>query len=557
MQRPQSGAAALALILAIGAAVFLPALGQETSLVSREARHAEIAREMLVTGEYAVPYVCGIPYIDKPPLFNWIVAGLFRVTGRVDFAVARFPSVVAAIAAAIAIYLLGARWASPRAGVLASIVWLTSWLVVEWGRASRMDMMMASALACGVLLADVAATSEASVRRWAAWCAACLLVGTAVLSKGPVLLLFFLGSVVALWRARTGRWAPSAWQLLVGAALLALPFVAWAIPVEHAHPGHLQRLFGYQLGEGLVEHEKRITLYIDQIILRTLPWSAFAAGAWLWSWRRLRKDGYATAVIPAVISAAALVVMTFVPNKRPHYLLPMLPLWALLIGGFLDAAWTGESATGGRRLPKWAFELPLGVCSAGITLASAGALVYWLGWGANRTVWGAVMLAVVVALGLAATAAAWRERFGRSLVMLAAASTVLAISMYPVIIPGLTRNSAAEVAARELAASIPAGVRLADYRVVDEYMCFKLDQKIEFPRDEASLAAWVAGGPGCVIAPAGDEAVVREACGGAVERVSAWDVKGFNVVVLAVNPAGVAGDGIIDRGVTRDGDTVR
>ena len=132
----------LALLL-LGAAVFLPALGQETRLMSREVRHAELARVMVETGEYAVPHLFGRPYTDKPPLFNWTAAGLFVATGRTDLAVARMPSVLSAIAAALAVYALGARWMGGRAGFWSGIVWLGSWIVVEWARASRMDMMMA------------------------------------------------------------------------------------------------------------------------------------------------------------------------------------------------------------------------------------------------------------------------------------------------------------------------------------------------------------------------------------------------------------------------------
>src|SRR5438105_14226948 len=38
-----------------------------------EGRYAEIPREMLVRGEWIVPYLQGEPYLDKPPLLYWLV----------------------------------------------------------------------------------------------------------------------------------------------------------------------------------------------------------------------------------------------------------------------------------------------------------------------------------------------------------------------------------------------------------------------------------------------------------------------------------------------------
>lgn len=157
MKDSHAAATHVAMMLLLGAAVFLPALGQEKTFESREARQAEIARTMAESGKYAVPLLFGRPHIDKAPLFNWTVAALFKLTGRVDFLMARLPSAMSAIASMLVVYLLGRRRLTARAGVIAAGIWATSWMAIEWGRASRMDMMMAFLVLCGALLADIAA----------------------------------------------------------------------------------------------------------------------------------------------------------------------------------------------------------------------------------------------------------------------------------------------------------------------------------------------------------------------------------------------------------------
>ncbi|TMA49560.1 MAG: dolichol-phosphate mannosyltransferase, partial [Deltaproteobacteria bacterium] len=46
-----------------------------------EGRNAEVAREMLAGGDWTVPHFNGLPYLDKPVLFFWLVAGAFRLLG--------------------------------------------------------------------------------------------------------------------------------------------------------------------------------------------------------------------------------------------------------------------------------------------------------------------------------------------------------------------------------------------------------------------------------------------------------------------------------------------
>lgn len=46
-----------------------------------EPRDAEISREMYVSGNYVTPHFCGQPFVEKPPLYFIITAGVFHLTG--------------------------------------------------------------------------------------------------------------------------------------------------------------------------------------------------------------------------------------------------------------------------------------------------------------------------------------------------------------------------------------------------------------------------------------------------------------------------------------------
>ena len=52
---------------------------------------------MLAGGDWTVPHFNGLPYLDKPVLFFWLVAGAFRLLGVGETA-ARLPAALGAVA---------------------------------------------------------------------------------------------------------------------------------------------------------------------------------------------------------------------------------------------------------------------------------------------------------------------------------------------------------------------------------------------------------------------------------------------------------------------------
>ena len=91
----------------VWAAIYLPALGS-LEIKGEEGRRILPAVVMLETGRWIVPQVGGVPYLSKPPLLNWLVAGAFRLAGTRSEWAARAPSALAVLA--LALTMVGFLW---------------------------------------------------------------------------------------------------------------------------------------------------------------------------------------------------------------------------------------------------------------------------------------------------------------------------------------------------------------------------------------------------------------------------------------------------------------
>src|SRR5262245_20009603 len=73
-----------------------------------EGRYAQIPREMLTRGDWVVPHLQGEPYLDKPPLFYWLVMLSYSL-GGVGEAAARLVPALAVHGSILVVNLFGRR----------------------------------------------------------------------------------------------------------------------------------------------------------------------------------------------------------------------------------------------------------------------------------------------------------------------------------------------------------------------------------------------------------------------------------------------------------------
>ena len=164
--------------------VWLATLANRPLFNPDEARYAEIPREMLSGGDWVIPHLNGLDYIEKPPLQYWATAATYRLLGVSEFS-ARLYTALTALATIAVLGFLATRLWGIGAGWRAAAVLSGMFMFVILGQLMTLDMSLAfwmTASLAGFLLAQHAHSAQ---RGWMvfAWVTAAL----GVLTKLKVL----------------------------------------------------------------------------------------------------------------------------------------------------------------------------------------------------------------------------------------------------------------------------------------------------------------------------------------------------------------------------------
>src|SRR6266571_1133159 len=201
--QPMSRVPAILLVLAVWAAIYLPALGS-LAIKGEEGRRILPAVRMLETGDYMVPQVGSEPYLRKPPLINWLVAASFKIFGHRNEWTARLPSALSVLAVAIAFITVARASLGASGSTIAALICLTNFGMIEKGRLIEIEALYVSLSGLAIIFWLSFWTQKKSA--WLIWVPASTFLGLGMLAKGPTLLVFFYGIALAiLWQTRNWR----------------------------------------------------------------------------------------------------------------------------------------------------------------------------------------------------------------------------------------------------------------------------------------------------------------------------------------------------------------
>lgn len=331
------------LILAIGLIYFWQ-LGNR-GLGQSEDRWAEIARNMLLTGDYFHPIMNAEVYFDKPLISYWFIAWVAALCGQINEWVTRFPSVVMGILALVAVYRLAKPHWSERTAWLAVWITLTSFGVIFWSRTAAADMANAT-LSLVAIAWFYNNKDKPTLLNYFIFYFICI-VGAQTKGLGalavPVLAVVPYLLYNQAWKRHLNL--PHLIAGLLCAGLYFLPFYvasATALPAGYTHPSHGMSGLYLVYKENIqrfvdpFDHTGGISTYFTGLPYILLPWAPLLVAA-LYSqfrnWKQLSADSR------WLLQAIVLIFIFFSlsGSRRWYYILPLAPLCALLIADYLNS----------------------------------------------------------------------------------------------------------------------------------------------------------------------------------------------------------------------------
>jgi len=320
-------------------AVWFYMLGARTLVPTDEGRYAEMAREMVVTGDWITPRLNAIKYFEKPPLQTWMNALTFELFGLGEWQARLWTGLSALFGIALVGYT-GNRLFNFRVGVTAAVVLASSFWWAGMGHVNSLDMglsgMMTLAL-CGLLLAqrDTASPTEQRNGMLLCW----LGMALATLSKGPMGIIL-PGGVLFIYTFVARDWR--IWQrlhLVKGLLLYFAVTTPWFVLVSQANEEFLHFFF-------IHEHWERFTSKVHH---RDGPWYYFipllVVGIFPWLGLLLQSLWNSAKQLPATFQPGKLLLVwacfiffffSISSSKLPSYILPIFPALSLLIALHLE-----------------------------------------------------------------------------------------------------------------------------------------------------------------------------------------------------------------------------
>jgi 4-amino-4-deoxy-L-arabinose transferase-like glycosyltransferase len=395
-------------------------LGLRDPWPSDEPRFALVAQWMVEHGQWLFPHRGHELYPDKPPVFMWLQALSYYLTGhwRIAFLL---PSLLAALGALALVYDLARRLWGHRSALLAAATLLVTIHFTYQMRNAQIDPLLLG----WMTLANYGLLRHLLLGPcWRWFAVGCFFAGVGVATKGVGVLALLM--LVPYMVARRGHWRHLAlptggWRWAGGLALFFVAILGWLLPMlliaradgDPQHAEYVQNiLFGQTVHRYATPtgHIHSPFYFLGIIVVDWLPLSLllpWALPAW---WRRLKRRD-ARFLLPLGWVVLVLLFFSLSPGKRDVYILPALPMTALALAPLLPGLLR-------RRGVRTALFALTALLAAVLTVAATLALVHPPAWvlklnqGLDPRIWWMLLAIGVAGLLVAALTRIRRAALG-------------------------------------------------------------------------------------------------------------------------------------------------
>lgn len=316
--------------------------------------YAEIAHEIVESGNWLTLRINGEPYYNKPPVFFWLEALCIKAFGLRTASV-RLPSLLLGVGSLVVCYFIAKRLSIDP--LMSSLILATSWRYTRACQRTTMDITLTFFVLLAFYLYLV--SIQAQRRGWAYSLGAALAVCVAMMVKGPVVLLVLTCAIFPhlLWQR---RWKEVLhWKWLVAVFIIACVGGAWLLALTHLEGEQfIKTLLGREIASrfspGWGRH-KPIYQYLIAFPRDFMPWIIFFPMAIAHAWKHRNQKVFQL----LLWFAAMFIILTMIPARSDRYIIPLYPVAAMIVAAYLSTKknWSWRS-------PR--FRIIVGVTAVGL-----------------------------------------------------------------------------------------------------------------------------------------------------------------------------------------------
>ena len=304
-----------------------------------ESRNAQLAINMIDTGNWLQPMLDGEPYMDKPPLMGWLTAISYRTFGISEWAT-RLPGACFGVITLLAMMTMGRRIVGFRPAALGAAMACLSVGFVQVNRFVTMDALLTCCVTIAVLASYLAWFNGRFRKHYAVL--AGVFLGLGLLAKGPVAIVLIAVPVLFYSYCQNARILKQRRNLRYVAIPMLTIACPWFLYAAITNPSFLHYFLWkhhvVRFSEGFI-HREPFWYYGPVLLLMMFPATLLLPVLFRFLASRKRESRAARSGGHGYLLIYALWVIGFFSlsdSKLPTYIVPALVPLCLLLGAAFE-----------------------------------------------------------------------------------------------------------------------------------------------------------------------------------------------------------------------------
>lgn len=339
----------LLLLSGIIALFYFFSLGHYPLFNPDEGRYNEVAREMLVSGDFITPRINGIPFLDKPIFYYWLQASAIHLFGLKEWALRLFPALFGVLGCLVT-YCCGRQLFNRKTGIIAALMLALSPLYFIGAHYANLDLEVAVLISISLLL-FITGISKTTTHQKTLILGSYVSAALAFLTKGMIAVAFPV-IIITLWMITSRSLSLIKNSYLLSGIFVFLCITApWFLLVQNANPDFFHYFFVTQqvnrfLSAATFNNPSPFWFYGPIVFVGFFPWIICFISAIMETLSKefLSKDNEVQQQQKINLYLLIWIGVIFIFFSIPHakittYILPIFPALALFTAQYITASW--------------------------------------------------------------------------------------------------------------------------------------------------------------------------------------------------------------------------